>query len=233
MVSMLPPSFPCEHLDIGSGHGELIRLLRDRFDLHSSACDYTDSLMRLEDVNVRVADLNRADLPYSDESFGLVTCTEVVEHLENYRRLLREAHRVLKPGGTLVVSTPNILNLKSRIRYLFFGFHNLFGPLHVMESARHSTGGHISPISCFYLAHALMDAGFSDIRFSIDKRQGTSWAWLMLLWLPVRIGSRLALGREKRKYRTVDEHNERYVQEMNSLDMLLGRTIVVGCRKAG
>jgi ubiquinone/menaquinone biosynthesis C-methylase UbiE len=232
MVSKLHSKFPCEHLDIGSGNGDLIALMRSRFKIHSSACDYTDSLMKLPDVNVKIANLSIEDLPFADESFDLVTFTEVIEHLEHYRGTLRDIHRVLKPGGTLVLTTPNILNLKSRIRFLTFGFYNLFGPLHMSESELHSTGGHINPVSYFFLSHSLLDAGFKNIEVSIDKRQGSSTAWLLPLWLPIQLFSRLILRKEKSKYKTVDEHNEKYVLQMNSLDVLLGRTIIIGCMRA-
>jgi SAM-dependent methyltransferase len=215
IVSKLHSKFPCEHLDIGAGHGELISLMQSKFDIHSSACDYTDCLMRLPD----------------DESFDLVTCTEVIEHLEHYRSTLREIYRVLKPGGTLVLTTPNILNLKSRVRFLIFGFYNLFGPLHVSESELHSTGGHINPVSYFFLSHSLLDAGFKNIEVSIDKKQRTSIAWLLPFWIPIQLFSKLTLSKEKKRYKTVDEHNESYVLQMNSLDILLGRTIVVGCKR--
>ena len=205
--------------------------MRSKFDINSSACDYTDSLMRLPDVSVKIADLSNENLPYPDESFDLVTCTEVIEHLEHYRSTLREIYRILKPGGTLVLTIPNILNLKSRIRFLFFGFYNLFGPLHISESELHSTGGHINPVSCFFLSHSLLDAGFKSIEVSIDKKQGTSIAWLLPLWIPIQIFSKLILRREKNRYKTVNEHNESYVLQINSLDILLGRTIVVGCKR--
>lgn len=231
MISKLHSKFPCEHLDIGSGHGELISLMRQQFDLHSSACDYTDKLMRLPDVKVKIANLSIEKLPFDDNSFDLVTCTEVIEHLEHYRGTLREIHRVLRPGGTLVITTPNILNLKSRIRFLIFGFYNLFGPLHVSESELHTTGGHINPVSSFFLSHALLDAGFNEIQIAIDKKQGSSMAWLVLFWLPIRIFSGLTLRKEKKKFKTVDRHNEEYVLQMNSLDMLLGRTLVAGCHR--
>jgi ubiquinone/menaquinone biosynthesis C-methylase UbiE len=231
MVETLDPLFPAEHLDIGSGHGDLIRLLRNRFDVRSSVCDYTDTLMKLPDVSVSVANLNTEGLPFESSAFDLVTCTEVIEHLEHYRYTLREMYRVLKPGGALVLTTPNILNLKSRIRFLIFGFYNLFGPLHFRESNLHSTGGHINPVSFFYLAHSLVDAEFQEIQVSIDKKQATSKAWLLFLYIPIKLLSKLLLRDEKTKIKTVDEFNEPFVLQMNSLDVLLGRTIVVGCKK--
>jgi SAM-dependent methyltransferase len=188
--------------------------------------------MELSDVKVKVADLNNEGLPFPDASFDLITCTEVIEHLEHYRSTLREMYRVLKPGGTLVLSTPNILNLKSRIRFLIVGFYNLFGPLHVRVSLLHLTGGHINPVSVFYLTHSLLDAGFSDINVSIDVKQGTSKAWFVLLAVPIMLFSRLTWKKEKKRYKTMDDHNEQYVYQMNSVDILLGRTIIVGCHKS-
>jgi len=140
------PDISGRHLDIGSGTGELIRQVQAEFDVHSHACDYTDEFMQIDGQHVDIVDLNTERLPYEDAFFDLITFTEVVEHLEHFRLILREAERVLKPGGLLVVTTPNILNLKSRIRFLFTGFWNLFGPLHVGETAIESAGGHISPM---------------------------------------------------------------------------------------
>ena len=223
--------FPSTHLDVGSGHGDLIRLLRNNFEVTSSACDYTDTLLTLKDVEIKVANLNVERLPYADACFDLVTCTEVVEHLEHYRQTIREIYRVLKPGGTLVVTTPNILNLKSRIRFLIFGFHNLFGPLHFKESVLHSAGGHINPVSLFYLIHSLVDAGFSDVQVAIDKPQNSSSFWLLFLYAPIKVFAAITRRKEIRKYKTIDNHNAVYVNMLNSVDVLLGRTIVVGSVK--
>ena len=231
MVERMHDTFPAVHLDVGSGHGDLITLLRSRFSIQSTACDYTDSLIELKDVPIKVADLNVDKLPFADKSFDVVTCTEVIEHLEHYRETIREMHRVLKEGGTLVVTTPNILNLKSRIRFLMFGFHNLFGPLHFKESALHSAGGHINPVSLFYLIHSLIDAGFSNVQVSVDKAQGSSKFWLLFLYAPIKFFSALIKRKEISKYKTIDSHNDAYVSMINGIDVLLGRTIVVGCKK--
>ena len=230
-VREISPAVVGKYLDIGAGHGDLIRLLSREFTLEPTACDYTTELMRVPGMSVDVVDLNIDLLPYRDASFDLITCTEVIEHVEHYRHTFREIFRILKPGGTFVLTTPNILNLRSRIRYLLFGFFSLFGPLHLRESRRYLTGGHINPVSYFYVAHALSDAGFADISVSIDKRQRGSVVWYLLLWIPIRLFSLWAIHREKHRYKTIDEMNQRFVREMNSADLLLGRTIVVGCRK--
>jgi SAM-dependent methyltransferase len=231
LVADAAPPTGAAHLDIGSGHGDLIALLRDRFRLDSSACDYTADLMRLDGQRVDIADLNHDPLPYPDARFDLVTCTEVIEHVENFRRLLRECHRVLKPGGTLVVSTPNILNMKSRLRYLLFGFWNLFGPLPVADREKHSTGGHINPVTSFHLNHALLEAGFADLRLTVDKHQRTSVFLLAVFGLPVVLFGRWLQHRERTKYKTVNTGNWPHVAQMNSYDVLTGRTIVARARK--
>ncbi|MDD5298340.1 MAG: class I SAM-dependent methyltransferase [Rhodocyclaceae bacterium] len=220
------------HLDIGSGTGALIESLRVlNPNIRSSACDYTQSLMALPGQKVDVANLNTDGLPYPAEAFDLVTCTEVIEHLENYRKLVRDVFRVVKPGGLVIFTTPNVLSLQSRVRNLFFGFANLFGPLPVARQETFSTTGHITPISYFYLAHALAESGFRDISLAIDKPQRSALPKLLIFWPLIALFGSLAKGREVRKYKTVDASNEYVVDAMNSLPMLLGRTIVVSAKK--
>ncbi|MFN2507440.1 MAG: class I SAM-dependent methyltransferase [Chthoniobacterales bacterium] len=230
-VRELAPDIRGDYLDVGAGNGDLIDRIIREFRVTPRACDYRDDLMTVGDLWVDVVDLNTGPLPYPDASFDLVTCTEVIEHLEHYEGVMREISRVLRPGGVLVVSTPNVLNLRSRLRYLFFGFFNMFGPLRFGDDRHHSTHGHINPVAYFYLAHSLHSAGFRDISVSVDKLQRRSWPALALLWLPIRLFSALSLRKEREKYRTLDHENEPFVRAMSRRDVLLGRTIVVGCRR--
>ena len=225
------PNLTGNYLDTGSGTGELIQLVRDQFNIETYAVDYTKSLIKIPDQKVDVVDLNDCSLPYDDNFFDAITFTEVIEHLENHRKILEEINRVLKPGGCLVITTPNILNMKSRIRFLLFGFYNLFGPLHMKESELHHTGGHINPISYFYLSHSLLDADYKDIELTIDKKQSTSLVLMTLFYPLIFLASFFIEKKERRKYKTIDEHNEKYVHEMNSIQCLTGRTIVVSAIK--
>ena len=216
-----------DHLDVGSGTGELLRLVRAHHPFRSFACDYTDKLAEVAGLEIDIVDLNRQMLPYGDNRFALVTCIETIEHLENYRQVVREIYRVLQPGGVAVFSTPNILNLRSRLRYLSSGFYNLFGPLAPDEIDVHSTRGHINPVSWFYLAHALLSAGFRDLKVTIDKYQRRSLLIFPLLIGPVRAANWIVYRRDKNTYGTLDEKNARAVRAMNSPNLLLARTLIV------
>jgi SAM-dependent methyltransferase len=212
----------------------LIALLNSQVpQVRSAACDYTGTLMSIADQKVEVSDLNSEPLPYGSNEFDLVTCTEVIEHLENFRRLVRECYRVTKPGGLVIFTTPNILSIESRWRYLSFGFATLFGPLPVGRTESYTTAGHISPISYFYLAHSLAESGFSEIELEIDKVQRSGIPKLLLLWPLIAVFGLWFRFREVRRYRTVDATNRHIVNKTNSIKMLLGRTLVVSTRKSG
>lgn len=58
-------------------------------------------------VETKQVDLNTQPVPYPDAFFDTVIAGDVIEHVANPMFMLCEANRVLKPGGTLIVSTPN------------------------------------------------------------------------------------------------------------------------------
>jgi SAM-dependent methyltransferase len=73
----------------------------------------------LGQCNVK-CDLNSARvlLPFANETFDLVICTEVVEHMLWPQLVLRETYRVLVPYGSMLISVPNITSLSYRIGWL-------------------------------------------------------------------------------------------------------------------
>ena len=218
-------------LDIGAGEGDLVRLVAHAFPADIKACDYHIDRFSAPAVPIARVDLDHDRLPYADGEFDVVSCSEVVEHLENYRGLLREIFRVLAPGGVAILTTPNVLNMQSRVRFFSAGFFNLFGPLPVRHDERYSTGAHITPIPYFYLGHALMDAEFTTIFFDIDKWQRHSVFWFITLSPLLILGWLKFLWQEHVTFRTITRTNRPLVYEHVSAKALMGRTIVVSAIK--
>lgn len=58
-------------------------------------------------------------LPFRNNTFDYLVCSEVIEHIDEREKCLREVARVLKPDGVLVLSTPNWWSLYGLFRYLY------------------------------------------------------------------------------------------------------------------
>lgn len=103
-------------LDIPCGNGFSLEILLKHQALAVGA-DLFPELNRASGARVVGADLNNP-LPFPDESFDFVLCQEGIEHVGGQDRVLREFSRILKPGGRLLLTTPNYSNLKSKMSYL-------------------------------------------------------------------------------------------------------------------
>ena len=93
-------------LDVGCGAGTLLSMIGGEVEKHG-----VDVLPRAHEMPPGVAYLRhdvKAGLPYPEETFDVVHSSEFIEHLEDTESFLRECRRVLKTGGRLVVSTPNL-----------------------------------------------------------------------------------------------------------------------------
>ena len=116
---------------------------------------------------VMVSDVTR--LPFADESFDIVICSEVLEHIPDHTRAMKEIIRVLKPGRSLVVSVPRYL--PERICWaLSTDYHN-------------EEGGHVRIYRRKELIGLLEDAGASCI--------DTGWAHALhspYWWIKCMVG---------------------------------------------
>lgn len=96
-------------LDVGCDDGSWTKRISDnkKVEWHGvEVVDYRAKLARKNGVKAKVASLEKP-LPFKDNTFNLVHSNQVIEHLFNLDFFISEIHRVLKPGGVLVISTEN------------------------------------------------------------------------------------------------------------------------------
>lgn len=103
------------------------------------------------------ADLNEP-LPLPDHAFDLVVAVEIIEHLENPRAVTREWRRLLKPGGALVMSTPNVECIRSLLALVFRG--------HFLPFTEPWYPAHITPLTAADVHRVLTEAGFAGVQVS-------------------------------------------------------------------
>lgn len=95
-------------LDIGTGTGTNLRLLRDLGFSNFRGLDLHDEAIRWC-AEKGLGGVEKGDvcaMPFADESFALVLATDILEHVNDDARAIGEIHRVLKPGGTAVITVP-------------------------------------------------------------------------------------------------------------------------------
>jgi SAM-dependent methyltransferase len=102
----IPPT--ARVLDVGTGTGTNLRLLREIGFKRVEGVDFSDDAIRLcRDKGL--GEVTKGDvgaLPFADGCFDLVLLTDVIEHVEDDRRAAAEAARLLRPGGALLVTVP-------------------------------------------------------------------------------------------------------------------------------
>ena len=111
--------------DVGCGGGDLWPLVRGAFQGYVGL-DAVRYPPLPADVDFRPVNLDGGELPLADASVDAAVAIEVIEHLENPRALARELSRIVKPGGWVVLTTPNQLSALSLLTLAVKGRFSAF-----------------------------------------------------------------------------------------------------------
>jgi 2-polyprenyl-3-methyl-5-hydroxy-6-metoxy-1,4-benzoquinol methylase len=211
-------------LDIPTGLGALAKVLHD-MGFTVSCCDIDPGQFLVEGLTVDVGDLN-GQIPYEDGSFDYVCFLEAIEHTENPYNAVRELSRVLKPGGILIMSTPNYLNIERRLKFLVTGFFTkpMSRETFLGACQGKTYGMHLSPIGYTLIRFALEHAGFTIREITYDKKKAKQAALKPLVWL-IRAYTRLWSRRKRNQY---------WLSETTSSEILEGgNTLIIYAEKTG
>ncbi len=113
-------------VDVGCGAGRLRTFLGDLIESYAGV-DAIQYEGLPSGIAFMRADLNRDPIPVPDHSADMAISIETIEHLENPRAFVRELVRIVKPGGWIVVTTPNQRSVVSLGALLLKGHFSAFG----------------------------------------------------------------------------------------------------------
>jgi 2-polyprenyl-3-methyl-5-hydroxy-6-metoxy-1,4-benzoquinol methylase len=215
-------------LDAPCGDGEVAIGLA-KAGLEVSGIDIVDELPQEARAAMggrfRVGDLT-AKLPWPDASFDLVLSIEGIEHLENAFAFVREAHRVCRPDGVLIVTTPNTISIRSRVRFLGSGFY-LSDPRPMNEADRHPLH-HVGLRTFSELHYILETSGFDIFDVQATHVKPISYAYGFLapwMWMYTRVAFRKERDAGQR------ERNEKIREAQASGAVMLGENLMIVARR--
>lgn len=184
-----------------------------------------------------------ARLPFPDASFDIVLCVEGIEHVMDRHKTLTEFRRVLKPGGRLILTTPNLLSLRARVAYKLTGQRAFKSWIdeHTSVWGRSPDGkrtyhGHAFLVNYFQVRYSLHHCGFRIARV-IDSNWSVSSVLLSplapVMWLATVYAQRRAVKRFARMQREgsiAPDAKPPYAEQrahLFSTALLYGATLIV------
>jgi SAM-dependent methyltransferase len=157
-------------LEMPCGSGMFASMMSDvGLDVTAMDIEANDPYHYLVERRV-LADAN-AGLPFSDNEFEALVSIEGIEHLENPSFFLRECARVIRPGGHVFLSTPNVDSIKSRRHMYYKGYHRFFEPM----NSHTKISWHVHPIDMVFFRGACLKAGLKVTEVSVNRMKYRSW----------------------------------------------------------
>jgi SAM-dependent methyltransferase len=213
-------------LDAAARHGRISRKLR-KCGFNVVAADINPVDFPSNEIPILIADFNQC-LPFKEATFDFVLCSNGIEYLEDPYCFVRECYRVLKAGGKLLIETPNVLNLQSRMANLAVGFYRFNGrPFD--EVSDHLDGEHRMNLQNYYqLRFNLQRNGFRIIQVTTHEFSNRAMAFF-LIYPFVYLATLWASKREKRPLQR--ERNREIFKHVMSADVAFGKQLFVLAEK--
>ena len=155
-ISQLIPS-ESTILELAAGSGAMSLRLKDH-SFQVTATDYVPTNFRLHGtVPFFEADLNGKFSEGIENKFDAIVATEIIEHLENPRHFSRQCFKILKKGGKIIFSTPNIDSAASIVSHIRNGTYHWF------SDNDYTNQGHITPLMQWQINKCFIEAEFKFI----------------------------------------------------------------------
>jgi SAM-dependent methyltransferase len=214
-------------LDLGCGDGDYSRRLKDLgFEVIASGVNEKRFRYK-EEIDFKYCDITQR-LPFPDDCFDYVLLMEVIEHLRNPYAVIPEIRRIIKKNGFLIISTPNILNLKSRFRFLFEGAYEYFRepPLDQVKNPKEVIFNlHLFPYRYQELEYLLSACWFSISGIFSSVYEGYG------LWFLLPVIKFQAWSKQKRSKKKGGIDYGRINKIILSRELLFGRHLIIKAEK--
>lgn len=166
LTDTVPPGPNVRVLELGAGGGAMSQRLADLgYDLTASDL-FIERFEPRNRIAFHTLDLNGDFADGLGQQFDVVVALELIEHLENPHHFLRQCFALLRPGGTLLVSTPNLANPVSQAMFVRCGEFQWF------RDADYREQGHITPV-----APVVLRRGWTEAGFALQWQGSVSNAW--------------------------------------------------------
>jgi len=152
-------------LDCGAGKGSFTeKLINKKGKIF--ACDINTQDFKLK-IPFKKANFNKK-IPFPTSFFDKVVSVEVIEHLENCSSYIKEINRITKTGGKIVLTTPNIQSIKSKLQFLFSSHFHWFQKKEFGDNGSQ----HIHPIYFEEIIFLLEKYGFHIDKITTNRKTG-------------------------------------------------------------
>jgi SAM-dependent methyltransferase len=217
--------------DLSAGRGYIAHLFEETgahvhaFDLFPDQNKFLKN--PVEEINLQER------FPIEDASMDMVICCETIEHLPNQYFLFQETSRILKPGGTFILTTPNTSSLRSRFSQFMMESEHYGAPapneLNAFTSWEGSKDGYFSKLFISGVLRLRTLAALNQLELKkIHPTKRSSTSSFLLFWYPVLYYFNWKVMKKQIRQDPANANTYRAVFQLNtSMDVLLGKHLIM------